>query len=72
MINKHFPQKTYKDVSLSNIRSKTPERKYLIFDRSNPPEDMIPLRMLAGLYGVAYVSLLTNKKKGKQNANMGR
>jgi len=64
--NKHFPEKTYKDVIVSNIKNHKPKSKYIRFNRGSPPEDMIPLRMLAALYGVTYISSLTNNKRDKQ------
>ena len=59
MVDKFFPQKKYQNVGLINLANNKPLIK---FDEGSPPSDKIPLRMIAALFAVSYITELTRKR----------
>ena len=59
VVDKFFPDKEFRESYLSNIRDFKTHKKYMIFDRGEPPQNQIPLRILCALYVTCYISKLT-------------
>lgn len=58
IIDLHFPEKKYGEIMLHN--KKSDGSRYIIFNRGMAPDDLIPLRIVAALICVNYVSYLAN------------
>ncbi len=58
IVDKYFPQNQYKGVFLENLNRK--HKEYIKFNKNKIPGNKIPLRILAGLYGVTYITKIAN------------
>lgn len=70
IVDLHFPENQYKDNMVSNLRED--RSRYIIFNRGKIPNDLIPLRIIAALLCMKYVTYLTNNSMNKELFRLGR